>query len=171
MHFKGVISFVFSSWIINEFEERAVNEIPGVSPRGLYRESKMYKRAKCILVNLTITPGKKYRQEKVIKCPRCCIPRRGENRSAKPNVTKETKRNANSIFKRLDFAWHFGCQSILRTKYVHLWTDVYLRLWCALCDMFCTRVRSCQTFGRTYQMYVSLLLIATRRDLEDNTYL
>ena len=79
-------------------------KFPGVSPHGLYRESKMYKRGKCILVNLTITPGQKYRHEKVIKCPRCCILRRGENRSAKPNVTKETKRNANSIFKRLDFA-------------------------------------------------------------------
>ena len=76
-------------------------KFPGVSPRGLYRESKMYKRGRCILVNLTITPGKKYRQEKVMKCPRFCIPRRGENRSAKPNLRKETNRNEYSIFKTL----------------------------------------------------------------------
>ena len=50
----------------------------------------MYKLGRCILVKMTITPGKKYRKEKVMKCHLCCIPRRGENRSAKPNLIKET---------------------------------------------------------------------------------
>ena len=62
----------------------------------------MYKRGKCILVNLTITPDKKYTQEKVMKCLRCCITRRGKNRkTAKPNLRKETNRNDYYIFKTL----------------------------------------------------------------------
>ena len=64
---QGSDFLCFSSWIIHDFEECASAEqwmkFPGVSPRGLERKSKMRKRGKCILVNLTITHGKKYRQE------------------------------------------------------------------------------------------------------------
>ena len=133
------------------FEQRASAvqwmKFPGVSPRGLQRETKMYKRGKCILVNLTITPGKKYTQEKVMKCLRCCITRRRENRkTAKPNLRKETNRNDYCIFKTLRVCltlWNVN-QYWGHSAFIYGQKCSYV-VWCALCDMFWTHVRGCQS--------------------------